>query len=143
MHYIMINEKLVLIIPLVLLAATSIGINQVKAWGGSWGGGDNGPGPWLGQPICGAFCAGEQDAEYDHINNLAYQPYGDCLPCHSQGYWSNFHEGAINGIVTNNRIAIKAPQSISTVITTTLTRSSIVVNNNLHYNNWHIPSVDG
>ena len=75
---------------IILVAATSVGTTQVRGWDGPWGGG----GPWQSdQPICGAFCAGEQDAQYDHINNLEYQPYGSCLPCHSEEYWSNFHEG--------------------------------------------------
>lgn len=42
---------------------------------------------------CGGFCAGQQDAQYDISNNLQYQPQGSCLPCHSDDYWNNFHQG--------------------------------------------------
>jgi hypothetical protein len=86
----MINQKLVLMLPLVLLtAATSIGINQARGWDGPWGGGYNGPSDFG----CGAYCAGQTDAQYDHENNIGYQPYGSCLPCHSEEYWSNFRQG--------------------------------------------------
>ena len=72
-----------------LVAATSVGTREVRGWDGPWGGG-----PWQSdQPICGAYCAGQQDAIYDHQNQLQYQPYGQCLPCHSQEYWNNFREG--------------------------------------------------
>jgi hypothetical protein len=39
------------------------------------------------------YYAGIQDAIYDRDNNLAYDPIGQCLPCHSELYWSNFHAG--------------------------------------------------
>ena len=39
------------------------------------------------------YYAGQQDAIYDHDNNLAHNPVGQCLPCHSELYWSNFHAG--------------------------------------------------
>lgn len=50
-------------------------------------------GNYGGQPVCGAFCAGEQDAQFDLQNNLQYNPIGQCIPCHSDEYWTNFHEG--------------------------------------------------
>lgn len=43
--------------------------------------------------VCGGYCAGEQDAIFDLQNNMPYQPQGNCLPCHSQDYWDNFHQG--------------------------------------------------
>ena len=39
------------------------------------------------------FSDGVSDAVYDHQNNLAYNPIGSCIPCHSQDYWNNFHQG--------------------------------------------------
>jgi hypothetical protein len=42
---------------------------------------------------CNAFCAGEADAVYDHNQDIQYNPVGSCLPCHSQDYWNNFHQG--------------------------------------------------
>lgn len=116
--YMNINKKLMLMLPLVLLTAiTSIGINQVKAWDGPWRGyngqecGDQNcccsedtadqfcqsqcfPNQgWNEGGGCGAYCAGERDAVYDLQNNLQYQPYGSCLPCHSEEYWHNFRQG--------------------------------------------------
>lgn len=129
------NRKLIVAIPLILLAVatTSIETNQVKAWdsGGDcgwsggcgyyhfhhWGCGFDGCNHFIGGGDCGFSCgcgddcgvgigeqqgcgscgdgyqAGVSDAVYDVQNNLAYQPYGSCLPCHSQDYWSNFHQG--------------------------------------------------
>jgi hypothetical protein len=49
------------------------------------------------QPGPGAYSngyrAGIADAVYDHDNNLAYNPVGQCLPCHSEVYWDGFHHG--------------------------------------------------
>jgi hypothetical protein len=39
------------------------------------------------------YNAGISDAVYDHENGLAYNPVGNCLPCHSQEYWDNFSQG--------------------------------------------------
>lgn len=50
-------------------------------------------GGWQSYPGCGGYCAGEQDAIYDHQNGYAYNPQGQCLPCHSDLYWNDFHEG--------------------------------------------------
>jgi hypothetical protein len=80
----MINQKLMWMpLLIILVAATSVGTTHASGWDGSWG-------TSIG---CGAYCAGQQDANYDHQNQLQYQPYGQCLPCHSQGYWNNFREG--------------------------------------------------
>jgi hypothetical protein len=72
-------------------------------WG--WGPGSGGGG-WLGTksfyyhqfgPGAGSYengyYAGQQDAIYDHDNNLTYNPIGQCLSCHSELYWSGFHHG--------------------------------------------------
>jgi hypothetical protein len=92
---------------IILVAATSVGTTQVRGWDGPWG-------TSIG---CGAYCAGEQDAEYDHQNQLQYQPYGQCLPCHSQEYWNNFREG-YNGVVIRDNHQIKMPPSMSMEIIT-------------------------
>lgn len=68
---------------IILVVAISVGTREVRGWDGSWG-------TSIG---CGAYCAGQTDAVYDHQNNLGYQPYGSCLPCHSEGYWDNFRQG--------------------------------------------------
>jgi len=47
-----------------------------------------GPGSWDN-----GVQAGYQDAVYDHDNNLAYNPYGQCYSCHSEIFWHGFHEG--------------------------------------------------
>jgi hypothetical protein len=47
-----------------------------------------GPGPYEN-----GYNAGISDAVYDHDNGLAYNPVGQCLPCHSQVYWDGFHQG--------------------------------------------------
>jgi hypothetical protein len=39
------------------------------------------------------FSDGVSDAVYDHQNNLAYNPIGSCIPCHSEDYWNNFRSG--------------------------------------------------
>jgi hypothetical protein len=39
------------------------------------------------------YNVGIADAIYDHDNNLAYNPVGQCLQCHSQEYWDNFKQG--------------------------------------------------
>jgi hypothetical protein len=52
---------------------------------------------YLQQPGPGAYSngysAGISDAVYDHDNNLAYNPVGQFLSCHSQVYWDGFHHG--------------------------------------------------
>ena len=78
--------KMMWLLPLVILAAT---IPQAKAWDGgpwSWSG-------WYHQPYSNGYYAGQQDAIYDHDNNLAYNPIGQCLSCHSELYWNAFHHG--------------------------------------------------
>ena len=42
---------------------------------------------------CGAYCQGQRDAIYDHDNGYQYNPVGQCIPCHSEFYWHNFHQG--------------------------------------------------
>jgi hypothetical protein len=49
--------------------------------------------PCCGQGTDVGFSDGVSDAVYDHQNNLAYNPIGSCIPCHSQDYWNNFHQG--------------------------------------------------
>jgi hypothetical protein len=44
-----------------------------------------------GQSGCGAYCQGEQDAQYDHTQGLVYNPYPQC--CHSQIYNDDFRKG--------------------------------------------------
>jgi hypothetical protein len=108
---------------IILVAATSVGTTQVRGWDGPWGGYDNGP--WQSannQPICGAFCAGEQDTVYDNDNNLQYQPYGSCLPCHGEGYWNNFKQGYDQ--IWNNHQSQESTQG-----------SSININGNNNYVN--------
>jgi hypothetical protein len=51
-----------------------------------------GPGPCCNEGT-DAYQAGISDAVYDHQQNLAYNPIGSCVPCHSQNYWDNFHQG--------------------------------------------------
>jgi hypothetical protein len=85
---------------LLLLGIAGVGTtNQVLAWNGDgccgphWGVGDYqqpGSGPEAYQ---NGWYAGQQDAIYDHTNNLQYNPQGQCLPCHSELYWNGFHEG--------------------------------------------------
>ena len=62
-------------------------------------------GPWFGgqgfhhwgfnnngyQAGCGAYCQGQQDAQYDHENNLVYNPTPQC--CHSELYNDDFKRG--------------------------------------------------
>ncbi|HXP48308.1 MAG TPA: hypothetical protein VN922_00045 [Bacteroidia bacterium] len=59
--------------------------------------GDYQPSYFYQQPGPGSYqngwYAGQQDAIYDHDNNLQYNPAGQCLPCHSELYWNGFHEG--------------------------------------------------
>ncbi|MGA9153840.1 MAG: hypothetical protein WBZ36_24940 [Candidatus Nitrosopolaris sp.] len=93
--------------PMVALPLLLIGIgvgatNHALAWGywdggGSYGGHGGGyywqqPGPGSGAYDNG-YDAGISDAVYDHDNGLAYNPVGQCLPCHSQVYWNGFHHG--------------------------------------------------
>jgi|SRR5215469_7238604 len=103
-----------IIVPLVLLMAVAAmgqaGI--VKAWdsqgqgwdgggccGGSGGGYQNNylQSNYPQQPGPGAYengyNTGISDAVYDHNNGLAYNPVGNCLPCHSQVYRDGFHHG--------------------------------------------------
>jgi hypothetical protein len=76
---------------LLLLAAS----NHVYAWGGGcgWGGCYHGCGYGCDGIYSNAYYAGEQDAIYDHDNGQSYNPIGQCLPCHSDFYWQNFHQG--------------------------------------------------
>lgn len=62
----------------------------VKALDGDWGGPGPSPGAFAND---NGYYAGQQDASYDQNNGLAYNPVGNCLPCHSQEYWNNFHQG--------------------------------------------------
>jgi hypothetical protein len=43
------------------------------------------------QPYNNGFLAGIADAQYDHKNNLVYNPYPQC--CRSEFYQHAFHEG--------------------------------------------------
>jgi len=56
----------------------------------AWDGGFLQPGPGV---YSNGFYAGQQDAIYDHDNNLVYNPVGSCIPCHSEVYWHAFHQG--------------------------------------------------
>jgi hypothetical protein len=98
-----------------LLVALALGISAsaTPAWGwvgccggGGEGGGGGNWGVWqVGQGCCGsggygygygygqAYYAGQQDAQYDQQNGLAYNPVGSCVPCHSPDYWNNFRQG--------------------------------------------------
>lgn len=70
--------------------------HMAYAWGEDGGGTDYGCCGGQSQTYgngCGGYCAGQQDAQYDIQNNLQYQPQGQCLPCHSDGYWNNFRQG--------------------------------------------------
>jgi len=75
------------------LAAT----NQAFAWGYWNGGGSDYQPSYYPSPGPGAYengySTGIADAVYDHSNGLAYNPVGQCLPCHSELYWNGFHEG--------------------------------------------------
>jgi hypothetical protein len=85
-------SKLALLVPLVLLVAFGLSTattENVLAWG-DWGGGFLQPGPGA---YSNGFYAGQQDAIYDHDNNLVYNPVGTCIPCHSELYWHAFHQG--------------------------------------------------
>jgi hypothetical protein len=83
-------------VPLVLLLIP----NNALAWNWSqpfsldfhhWlGSFDNGQ-SYQGGIGCGAYCQGERDAQYDHQNNLVYNPYPQC--CHSEFYQHAFHQG--------------------------------------------------
>lgn len=82
--------------PLLLLTTAT----SAHAWG--WG-------PWLGGPNqsfqgfhhwgfdnyqgsdCSVYCQGQQDAIYDHEQNLVYNPVPQC--CHSEYYRQAFSEG--------------------------------------------------
>jgi hypothetical protein len=92
--------------PLLLLGVGVGPTNHALAWG-YWNDG-GGEGEYWGhggyensyfypQPGPGGYSngysAGIADAVYDHDNNLAYNPVGQCLPCHSQVYWDGFHQG--------------------------------------------------
>jgi hypothetical protein len=85
------------VVPILLLAAA--GTTTAFAWSGDWGQGSRyGENIGIGQPLGpgsydNGFYAGQQDAIYDHTNNLVYNPVGQCLECHSQVYWSGFHHG--------------------------------------------------
>ena len=93
-------------VPIVLLL---MGPQAQAYWGDGFGNGWNGNGPFsgLGGDGLGQFGgmggggyryesgyqAGISDAIYDHDNNVAYNPIGQCLSCHSELYWSGFHHG--------------------------------------------------
>ena len=74
------------------LGLTATATNQAFAWGEDWGsyGGypQVGPGTYEN-----GYSAGISDTIYDHDNSLAYNPVGNCLPCHSQVYRDGFHHG--------------------------------------------------
>jgi hypothetical protein len=74
---------------------TTLTTNQALAWGGGYWGHWNEGGSCCGDTWIGSdgYNAGIADAVYDHQNNLVYNPIGNCLPCHSQDYWNNFHQG--------------------------------------------------
>jgi hypothetical protein len=76
-------------VPIILLL---MGQHAQAYWGdgNGWIGGESGYQP---DAYNNGYFAGQQDAIYDHDNNLAYNPIGECLPCHSELYWSNFHAG--------------------------------------------------
>ena len=91
--------------PLFLLGLILLGLLTVPssalAWGPNWGGGYGnmvyGHGIGYGYPGVNAYQngydSGQQEATYDHTNNLQYNPIGNCIPCHSQLYWNGFHQG--------------------------------------------------
>jgi hypothetical protein len=64
-----------------------------------WGDGKDYFSGWIGGDRLGgggyqgAYYAGQQDAIYDHDNNLEYNPIEQCLSCHSELYWHAFHQG--------------------------------------------------
>jgi len=60
-------------------------VTQTHHW---LGGFDNGQGY---QPYNNGYQAGIADAQYDHQNNLVYNPYPAC--CHSQIYSDDFKRG--------------------------------------------------
>jgi hypothetical protein len=72
---------------------------QVQAYWGPFGNGWNGNDPFSGWMRGGGYRyesgyqAGISNAIYDHDNNLAYNPIGQCLSCHSELYWHAFHQG--------------------------------------------------
>jgi hypothetical protein len=72
-------------VPIILLL---MGQHAQAYWGdgNGWIGGESGYQP-------GAYYAGQQDAIYDHDNNLEYNPIEQCVSCHSELYWHAFHQG--------------------------------------------------
>jgi hypothetical protein len=92
-------------VPIVLLLIH--GPQAQAYWGDGFGNGWNGNGwngnGWNGNGWNGlggggyryesGYQAGISDAIYDHDNNLAYNPIGQCLSCHSELYWHGFHQG--------------------------------------------------
>lgn len=108
MIYMKYNIIIAVLLLLLGIAGTGLGTtNQVLAWNGDdwyhgccgphWGVGDYQPSYFYQQPGFGGYqngwYAGQQDAIYDHDNNLQYNPVGQCLSCHSEIYWKGFHEG--------------------------------------------------
>jgi hypothetical protein len=98
--------NIIVVIPVLLgLAVVTTTTSQVLAlgyWNGEggdyWGHGVGYENNYLQQqPGPGAYSngysAGIADAVYDHDNNLAYNPIGQCVLCHSQDYWDNFKQG--------------------------------------------------
>jgi hypothetical protein len=80
--------------PVVLLIMGAT-FPRVYAWDygpGNWGGGCEGCSGGQSHEGSGYY-AGIQDAIYDHDNGYVYNPIGQCIPCHSDEYWTNFHEG--------------------------------------------------
>jgi hypothetical protein len=80
-------------IPLVFLLIVPHNLQSAFAW--SLFNGFNGFHHWgfnnYGQFGCGPYCQGQRDAQYDHDNNLVYDPYPQC--CHSEYYQQAFHQG--------------------------------------------------
>ena len=80
------------VIPSVLLGSGLTATARNHAWGEDWGSYGGYPRAGPGAYSLG-YSGGISDAVYDHDNSLAYNPVGNCLPCHSQIYWNGFHHG--------------------------------------------------
>jgi hypothetical protein len=119
-----------IIVPLILLMAVAAmgqaGIvkasdGQGQGWDGA---GCCGGGGYENNYLQGAngYNAGISDAVYDHNNGLAYNPVGNCLPCHSQVYWDGFrhgHDTAV-GVMSVGKLIRKGdgPQEVEWMINT-------------------------
>jgi len=146
-----IDKKTFTILPVILLVVAAVGqvgnLQIAKAWDGNWWGLGGGCGFGCGfhhwgwfhhfgslggccgynqEPIGGdsAYSAGISDAIWDHQNNLAYNPIGSCIPCHSQDYWNNFRQGYQHQW-----------NSYTDTTITTAQRTSININGNNNYVN--------